>query len=57
MKDPCSGGTVLYLDFGGEYMNLHIIKLYRTKYTQKNSSKIGEICIKSGDCISINNLV
>lgn len=24
---------VLYLDYGHRYTNLHVIKLYRTKYT------------------------
>ena len=35
MKDPCGDGAILYLAFGGEYVNLHMIKLYRIKYTNK----------------------
>lgn len=30
MKGRCGDETILYLDFGCEYMNLHMIKLYRT---------------------------
>lgn len=27
----CGDGTVLYLDYGGEFTSLHMIKLFRTK--------------------------
>lgn len=37
--DSWGGGMILYLDSGGGYMNLHVIKLYRTKHTYTNKYK------------------
>lgn len=31
----CGNGTVLYLDYGGGYTNLHMIKLHRTTHIHK----------------------
>lgn len=48
MRDLCGGETVQYLDYGGGYMNLSMIKLYRTTYvhiytqTQMSMSKVGK---------------
>lgn len=49
MKDSCVDRIVLYLDSGGEYMNLHMITLYRTKHIHRqiNSSEAGGIYISS----------
>lgn len=32
--NPWGDGTVLYFDSSGRYMNLHMIKMYRTKHTR-----------------------
>lgn len=57
MKDPCGDETLVYLHFGSEYTNLHMIKLYRTEYTHKrmNLDKTGKICLRSMDCVNVNN--
>lgn len=45
MRNPHSDGTVLYLDSGGGYVNLHVIKLYRSNihtHTHAHTSKTGK---------------
>lgn len=37
MDVPCYEGTILHLDRGG-CMNLHVIKLHKTKYTAEMST-------------------
>lgn len=37
-QDPCDG-TVLHLDSGGGHINLHVIKLHRTKHIHTRKHK------------------
>lgn len=49
---------VQYLDSDDEHINLHVIKLYRTKYTHThNEHKTGEIGVRLVDFISVNILI
>lgn len=47
MRDPCGGGNVECLDYGGGCMNLQVIKLHRTKHahthTQEYKSNWGKL--------------
>lgn len=39
--EPRGDGTVLYLDYFGGYINLHVIKLNRTTHTYMSAVKLG----------------
>ena len=45
MKDPCGDGTVLYLEYGGDHMNLHVIKLHKTKHTHTHTHTNTNECV------------
>jgi len=59
MQDPCSVGTVGYLDSGGRYTNLHIDNITGTKYTHTSipMCKTGEIGIRLVDGINVSFLL
>jgi hypothetical protein len=54
MRELYGNESVLYLDCGGGYVKLHMIKLYRTILPAKNACKIR---ISSANCTNVNFLV
>lgn len=51
------GGKVVYLDYSGCYMNLHVIKLHGTTHTHITAHKTGTMLMRTMDYTSVIFLV